>query len=207
MIENIEFLFRKLLNEKIITLIISILNILIAYRVYRFTKKDVNPKLSVKSTFEDSENEYSKSVNKELLEINFETRGFPKIQHNTKLWKLTIENNGELPATNVVLDYSITIKKGDFDFGIDEADILNKRFIDYKTINRTEKFDYIAPDSKKVLKVLYIQGEFPCADLKVKKLKSDEITFIKKEIKIDTYEHPEFSMIVDGPHERKLFGI
>ena len=118
-----------------------------------------------------------------------------------------VVNNGDLPAVNVKMKYSIIIKKAVFDYGIDEADIINEHFIEYKTIVRNALFIYIPARSEVVEEVLYLTGDFCYADLILHKLKSDERTFINNSIKIDVYEHPDFSEIADSHHLRKVLGV
>ncbi|OLP64727.1 hypothetical protein BACPU_23170 [Bacillus pumilus] len=192
-------------NADIVLVIISIVNLLFVYFAYKLTKKDVNPKLFVTPILRDTE-EYDKTVNHELLEMNFNQKGFPEIPHNLQLWQVKICNNGDLPATNVVIEYSITIKKAEFDFGLDAADVYNERFVDFHSISRTKKFDYLPPNFEKVINVLYLDGKFPYADLKINKMTSNELTFIKDKILIDTYEHPEFQKLEDSHHHRQMLG-
>lgn len=194
----------------IMTLIISAVNIFIAFRVYQYTKRDVNPKLYVDSkilTNKESSKIYTGGIiNEELINENFDKKGFPEIQHDRMLWQLKIANNGDHPATNVVVEYSIIIKRACFDYGIDEADILNLRFVDYKKLNRTIKFDYIPPSSEKYLNIISLYGEFPKADLIINKLISEEIEFITRPIDLNSYEHPDFNNLQDADHARKLLG-
>lgn len=65
----------------IMTLIISAVNIFIAFRVYQYTKRDVNPKLYVDSkilTNKESSKIYTGGIiNEELINENFDKKGFP----------------------------------------------------------------------------------------------------------------------------------
>ncbi|KKK10306.1 MULTISPECIES: hypothetical protein [Bacillus] len=190
----------------ILTVIVSFINLVFVYFVYKLTKKDVNPKLYIIPVLKDAEGRFDKNVIHELVTMNFNQQGFPKIIHNNQLWQLKICNNGELPATNVVIEYSITIKKAEFDFGLDKADVINERFVDFKTISKTIKFDYLPPNFEKVVDVLYLDGKFPYADLKINKMTSNELIFINDTILMDTYEHPEFQKIEDSHHYRQMLG-
>ncbi|MEC1011718.1 hypothetical protein P9B39_15875 [Bacillus altitudinis] len=190
----------------ILTVIVSFINLVFVYFVYKLTKKDVNPKLYIIPVLKDAEGRFDKNVIHELVTMNFNQQGFPKIIHNNQLWQLKICNNGELPATNVVIEYSITIKKAEFDFGLDKADVINERFVDFKTISKTIKFDYLPPNFEKVVDVLYLNGKFPYADLKINKMTSNELIFINDTILMDTYEHPEFQKIEDSHHYRQMLG-
>lgn len=211
LLENIMLFIATDHFEKLMTLLISAINIWIAYRIYEFTKKDINPKLYIDSEILNSEDTetagYSIIINTTLDKEDFNKKGFPEIQHDPLLWQLKIFNNGELPATNVFVEYSISIKRAEFDYGIDEADIINQRFNNYKTVHKIIKFDYIPPESKKVINIMYLYGYFPYADLKINKLKSDERSFINQPTHIHTYEHPVFWRIEDSNHSRKMLGV
>lgn len=48
------------------------------------------------------------------------------------MWTLYIENKGNFPATNLIIDLEIVIKKATWDTGIDDIDIKNEKFEDFK---------------------------------------------------------------------------
>jgi hypothetical protein len=189
-----------------LTAVTTIVNIFFVYLVYILTRKDKNPKLYVQSNLEDAKWSYDRSVNHDIDEDDFLKKGFPEIPHDTLVWKLEIHNNGEYPATNVEVDYSIVIKRSDFDYGIDEADIINHKFVPYKTLKRKISFDYIPPNGEKVVSILYIRGEYPEADLSINKLKSSERTYIKEPVLLQKYEHPGFQTLADSHDFRLMIG-
>lgn len=196
----------------VVQVLVAIVNVFLVWLVYRLTKKDINPKLYIKPIQRkhntDYEPMYDRNVNRGLDEIDFEQRGFPEssLFHDSIIWELEIHNNSEFPAHDVVLDYEIIVKKVDIDFGIDEADVIEERYIPYHTIKRSFELDYLAPSDKKVIKVLYLIGKFTKADLIVNKLESKEGKYIDKSILIDTYEHPEFEKLTSSYHHRCLIG-
>lgn len=193
-----------------VTAIIAILNIILVYYVFKLTKKDLNPKLYVESTIltgdEDIEFTAHSNFNSDLSYTDFETKGFPQIKHSYSTWILKIKNNGDLPATRVEIEYSVIIQKANFEFGIDDADIKNLEFVDFKTLFDKQKFDYIPPNGEIIIKVINPTGEYPYAHLKINKLKSNERTFINKEIVLKTYEHEGLGHTEDMAHFRKLIG-
>jgi len=195
----------------LMTLVISGANIYIAYKVYQFTKKDINPKLYVDSKMidpNDSMRTYSSStINDELIDINFDKQGFPEIQHDTMLWQLIIANNGDLAATDVVVKYSIIIKKATFEFDSNKIEMTNEEFVDFKTLNRTIEIDYIPPNSEKNKNILYLRGDFPSAELEINTIKSSELEFIIEPFHLDNYKHPDFNMLADPDHARKMYGV
>lgn len=188
--------------------LIAAVNIFLAYLVFKLTRKDVNPKLYILSKIDDTKNSelfYDVAL-RPAEECNFDQQGFPEISHEEKLWKMELHNNGNLPATNIILEYVLTIKKAELEFGIDEADIVSHEFVDFKTYTQKVEIDYLAPNSFKKIDIVYLYGEFPKADLKVYWLVSKEESFIKRPILIDSYEHPEFLQIQDSQHGRQMFG-
>ena len=153
----------------------------------------------------DTPNEYDKSLNSEIDVIDFNKKGFPEIRHDTKLWSFKVFNNGDLPATNVKVEYSIVIMRAEFEL-LNKIDVENLRFVPHKTINRTVTYDYIAPNSEKIEEVCFLTGAFPYANLIVTKLEASERKFITNKILIQTYQHPDFLAIQDSHHDRMLLG-
>ena len=193
----------------IFEVLIAAVNVFLAYFVFKLTRKDVNPKLYVISKIEDTKDEGLRLdvTLHPRQDCDFNQKGFPEIHHGEKLWKMEIHNNGDLPATNIVLEYILTIKKADFEFGIDEADIINQKFVEFKTYNEKVEIDYLAPNTFKEINIMYLDGDFPQADLKVYWLTSKEESFIKQPLLIDSYEHPEFWVLEDSHHGRQMLGV
>ncbi|WP_438312429.1 hypothetical protein [Sporosarcina sp. FA9] len=196
------------MNISILEIVISFVNIILAFFVFKLSKKNMNAKLYINSYIRKlGENEFVPDWGISLhRDIDFNQKGFPEIPHDESAWELEICNNGDLPATDIFLEYSLTIKKWDFEFGIDEADVINERLFDYKTVNKDIKIDYLAPGGKKVIQIASLSGEFPEADLRVEKLISLEGKFIKKSVIIESYTHPEFFKIADSHHHRQMIG-
>ena len=198
-------------------LIIAIGNLLIAFSLFQFTRKDINPKL-----FVDSYQINKDDISDEMLErgiiygeyafkhrniIDYDQQGFPEIDHKPVWWILEIVNNGDFPATHIELTYTIVIKKAEFEFGIDQADVINERFVDYKSLTETIVYDYLPPNGKRETAILKLYGDFPYATLKINNLKSAEMTFMKGDIAIYEYEHPEFEGLADSHHYRRVLGV
>lgn len=217
--------FLKSNITEIAQIAITLANLLIVFFVYKLTKKEVNPKLHLipvkKKPFyalsesDDGEYEIFKKrddypflLNRELNDINFEQRGFPdSSQHHAPLiWEIEIHNNSEYVATFIELRYELTIYKVDMTFGIDELDIVSEKYVPYTTIKRSESFEYLAPNDKKVFKVLYLKGEFIKADISITSLKSKEFNFISKPITLDVYKQPMLEWISDSHQHRLLIG-
>lgn len=202
-----------------IQVLVAIVNIYLVWLVYKLTRKDINPKLYIKplqrkpknnidTDEEIYESSFDKYVNSEILDLDFDQRGFPddSLKHSSIIWEIEIHNSSEFIATNIELDYEFTIKKAEMEFGIDELDIVSVKYVPFKTIKRKYNLEYLAPNDKKVIKVLYLLGEFTKADLRVNTLRSNESIFIDSPILLDVYEHPDFYYLDGSHHYRSLLG-
>ncbi|MFK5709839.1 hypothetical protein [Lysinibacillus boronitolerans] len=206
----------------IILVMATLTNVWIVFLVYKLTRKDINPILHlvpikrkpIDNNYEDEEysifdayDGFSNVVNHDI-NIDFDQRGFPDESqyHAPLLWELQIHNNGEHTATFVELEYEIIIYKVDMTFGTDEADVIDEKYVPYRTIKRKETFEYLAPKDNRVFKVLYLRGEFIQADLVVTSLKSKEIEHITSRIVIDKYTQPMLQWLSDSYHHRQVIG-
>ncbi|PFU64044.1 hypothetical protein [Priestia megaterium] len=194
-----------------ITAVTAILNILIVYYVFKLTKQDLNPKLYVESVIETDTiktDEFTTTADliSKLNTPEFKGKGFPEIGHPFYTWILTIKNNGDLPATEVQIKYSITVQKAEFEIGVDSADIINEKFIDFQTVSDTQEYDYIPPNGEIKIKLISLGGDYPYAHLKINKLKSKERTFINKTILLKTYEHSGWNNLADISDHRIMIG-
>jgi hypothetical protein len=54
--------------------------------------------------------------------------------------------------------------------------------------------------------ILFLNGNFPYAKLKINELVSAERKFINKPVLIDIYEHPDFQILQDSYHYRQMLG-
>ncbi|NGY94043.1 hypothetical protein F3K44_32835 [Bacillus megaterium] len=197
-----------------ITAITAIINIFLVYYVFKLTRQDLNPKLYVES-FIEKDYEKAKDFDfttearlyDQLSLDDFRKKGFPEETHSNYTWILTIKNNGDLPATKVEIDYCITIQKAEIETGIDESDIKNVKFIDYKTVSDKQKYDYIPPNGEIKINLLDLHGRYPYAYLKIAKLKSKERTFINNQILLKKYAHSGWDNVADSYDYRKMLGV
>lgn len=216
--------------KDIFEIILGLINIYFVVLVYKINKKDSNPKLSFevirkKEIFTNktdmSSFEHSKYFTQNLLfgyelsllelEIN-KTKagsGFPKDFHSPTYIDLLIYNKADFPTTNVQIDISYVIKKVIYETGIDEIDIIEEsiEFIDYKTIKKSININYLSANSETCYPLAITEGRYISADIYLNKVTSDELTFIKKPVKIYTYKHD--SLLIgfrDYMQYRKVFG-
>ncbi|WP_010530922.1 hypothetical protein [Lentibacillus jeotgali] len=187
--------------------LVPLANLYIVFLVYKLTHRNLNPKLFVEGTIEDAKNKFDASVNDKISGLDFNQEGFPfpEVKHDMVVWKLRIHNNGDLPATNVNIEYFIRIQKKEFD--ILEGLPANERLVKFQDIKETLYYDYIPPGGYKEEDILYINGKFPQAKLYINKLQSKEVRFIKSPVHIDTYKHYGFEKIHDTDDGLKLIGF
>lgn len=193
----------------VVSVVSTIINVIIVIQVFRLTRKDICPKLSLIPSIEDAMFDYDRALNEEVDSINFNQTGFPEEgkKHPNKLWKILIKNYSDLPAVNVEMKYSIVVKRAEFKKDRDILDVCDEHFVDYLTIPRKIHFDYIPAQAEMDVHVLYLTGCFLCADLIIDRLSSDERTYIKKPVKIGVYEHPNIHELEDSNDYRKLYGL
>lgn len=138
----------------------------------------------------------------------FDISGFPEkiMYHNNIIWVLEIKNNSNYFANNVLIKYEFVIyrdivevlENGEYNINGDSI---------YKKIPFEYKFDYIAPNSSKRIYVSNLCGQFNKAHLVVKKLKSDNIDFLKKSFIIDRYRNPILDYLGDGQDAIAIYGV
>ncbi|WP_039042965.1 hypothetical protein [Sporosarcina sp. ZBG7A] len=193
----------------ILQVVVAIVNIWFVVLVYKLTRKDINPKLYVTPLQYDVGSEFSKLVNEEILEINFKEEGFPMIRmEKFKLWELSLANSSDLPATKIVLNYEVVIKKAKIKYGeIDEIDVESYEFVPFDRFERTYTLDYLAPHDEIKIPVLYLTGEFSEAEVYVNSLYSDERRYFKQKILVDTFKHPELDRMQGSHQMRQMLGV
>lgn len=121
-------------------------------------------------------------------------------------WVMEVVNNGEAPATDVSVDYLITAYVNEIRFESDGIGIEDFTPKVYKMVEKSLLVDYIPPGGKFEATIMYM-GTFPLVKCTVKHLRCNEKSFISKITQVANYEHPEFNMLVDSPHLRRLLGL
>ncbi len=193
----------------VLQVVVAIVNVWFVVLVYKLTRKDINPKLYVTPRQNDVGYEYSKLVNEEILEVNFKEEGFPMIRmEEFKLWEISLANSSDLPATKIVMNYEVLIKKAKIKYGEnDEIDVESYEFVPFEKFERTFTLDYLAPHDEINIPVLYLTGEFSEAEVYVNSLYSDERKYFKQKILVDTFKHPEWEGILDSHQMRQMLGV
>lgn len=170
---------------------------------------DFKPKLYVVGKLLDCGHTWDKSVMLDVLEGGTSTSlkgpGFV-YKSADKKWVLEVHNNGNSPATDIEVLYSVIAYKHEIVFGIDEADIKDYYPVKCAIKKETIRIDYIPPHSNQTFTVFFMD-KFPKADLTIELLKCDGRSFITKPTRIATYFNQEFDCIEDSPHLRKMVGL
>ena len=208
-----------------IEIIIMFATAYISYAVYKLEKKENNPKIVIEHKL--IEEDYT-NVNDDLFYENrdkFEQEkrgdGFPcrryydkyynadendEITRKYKFSCIEIENKGDFPATNLEIILYIDLKRTTWNFGTDEADVQNIQTPKYKTREIKIQLEYMPP-GKKIRKYLFeYEGQFIGYDVRVGKMKSNEVTFIKKDTVIDTVWYEGLEYLSDLRDEREVYG-
>lgn len=205
-----------------------------SYFIYKLTKRDINPKLYVKPRMRkcntlqgmdfnlaekpckegliidmEFNGSDSAAINYELMDFDYNNKGFPgqNFEHEPQIWEIEIHNYGDFPATNIKIEYALILYKADLKFGIDEADLTGYNFESFKTHIGHSNFDYLAPQDSKYVKVLYVCGRFHKAELIVRSLQSDELSYFDQRMIIDTYTHPGLNYQPNDYQFKLLLGV
>lgn len=193
----------------LVLVVVALVNLWFVFLVYKFTRKDINPKLYVRPNQIDVGFLYSKTINKEILETNFNIEGFPmKSMETFKLWELSLANSSDLPATKIKLKYEVVIKRAKIEYGeLDKIDVDSYEFVPFKRFERIYKLDYLAPHAEVEIPILYLTGDFSEAEVYVNLLESNERKFLKERIRVDTFKHPDWETIQDNDQLRQMLGV
>lgn len=199
--------------------IVSLINLLVALKVYNLNKKNSHSKLSIMPSrfkfdylngspeiaitqftpnlgFEDDEflHDLRFDDSKETIDSqhnNFEEEGFPTFDchHEPFYWGIRMSNKSDLPAIDITLKYHVNIYKFSNTYN-EFDDIVATEEILYRCIPREVKIAYLAADEEKTFYFYDVHGEFASAELFVDVFKSKDRSFISKSVLIDRYRHP-----------------
>lgn len=208
--------------KNILEIFLSGISLYIAYLMYKLNKKETNPKISFEPYIEvASMKNYNKNkifsdklyiLYNELEELEKKEghiKGFPSIEHEKQIIYLKMFNRGDYPATSIEIDLELKIKKASWNTDTDEFDIIDEsiRYLDYRSISKKIKIDYMPSNSMKKIDLCYVSGKFISMDIYIS-CKSKEENFIKNKIKIFTYIHKDLKDgLSDSVHLRKILGI
>ena len=195
-------------NSSLIVLLISLLNLILALKVFKFNQGNSVAKVSVipvqKLMKDQGEVHYINPTNDnnfyydDFNNYRYGKRGYPikSFKHEEIHWYFEVNNKSDLPAINVVINFSLKIPFQWF-WGTkhnENIEELGDRLTDEKELFDEIRIDYLAPEETKKVFITRLFGAFSYADLYLNTLKSSERVFIKKPVKVDTYVHPALNI-------------
>lgn len=178
--------------------------------IYTYITKGIladqhGPRLFAIGELVDSENQYDARVMEPFGFGNLEGEGFTYSTEDYK-WILSLKNNGDRPATRIIIKFEITLYKNEITFGTDKADVIDYHPIVHKRVFREVEVDYIPPGGS-ISEVVYYMQNCPEAEIAIISLKSKESKYIKERIVISKYRHSEFERLEDSHHVRQMLGV
>lgn len=208
-----------------IEIIIMFATAYISYAVYKLEKKENNPKIVIEHKLVEEDYINVKDdlfyENRDKFEQEKRGDGFPcrryydeyynydkniEITRKYKFSCIDIENKGDFPATNLEVILYIDLKKTNLEFSSDEVNEESENVVKYKSEKIEYKINYMPP-GKKIRKYIFeYEGQFIGFDVRVIKMKTDEVTFIKKDTVIDTVWHEGLEYLSDSIDIREVYG-
>jgi len=192
----------------------SLINAFIAFNSYRVNRNNTLPKVSIipsqKMVNDDDAYYYSSQyqnvrVNNSVYfddftnKYRFGKRGFPRrdFTHENHDWIISVSNKSDYPATDMIIKYHLLIQGFQYnirdDAAINSDNIGERESISILVSDDEINIDYLAPGETKEFFITDLYGAFTDADLYLTLVKSKEKKYIKKPVKIDSYEHYRMS--------------
>lgn len=167
--------------------------------------KDYSPKLYLLPEIVSSE-----KWDRQMMEDWALGRAYKKVGFTYKaldlMWKITVVNNGNAPATNVKVALVVSAYLSNVKFGIDHADATADGLVKHKDYSKEITIKYLPPGEKREY-VFFNIHNFPEVALIVESLRSTEEEFITEKIEMLRYRHPEFELLEDNPHVLRMYGV
>lgn len=120
--------------------------------------------------------------------------------------ELKIVNNGNFPATNIEVEYSVITYLNEVTFGVDQAEIISYKTVELEKVDKSFKFDYIPPNGERE-ETIFITSKYPQADIQINKLKCSEGSFVRTNTNIYRYKDDRFEELSDSQDLLCLLGI
>ena len=168
-------------------------------------KAEFGPKLYINTVQQESD-KWDKSILVDVFPGGEFVKGEGFCPNSRYIWILKIVNNGQAPATDVEIDYSILCYINDIKYDEERVYVEGYSPKLYKEVKRKINIDYIPPNGKYDKTIMYM-STFPYVELYAEKLKCHERSFITKRTKVIRYENPEFNRLIDSSHLHRLLGI
>lgn len=229
----IAILSKLALFTPVVVAIVSLINLLVALKVYNLNKKNSHSRLSIMPSrfkfdymngspeikiteltpnlgFEDEEFLYDLRFDESKGTIdaqynNFKEEGFVIYDrhHEPFYWGIKMSNKSDLSAIDITLNYHVNIYKSSNTYN-ESGDILTTKEVLYRKISRKVEIPYLAAGEEKTFYFFDVHGEFPSAELFVDTFKSKERSFISKSVLIDKYRHPSLRDVYLDEHGNRI---
>lgn len=190
------------------TLVLVFVTSIYTYHTAKHVRGELGPKLYVDQKQISSECKYENfAIKKERIKIkDIKGKGFSNWITNTTNWKFTLYNNGKSPATGIVVKYTIKLFKTEFEYGIDQADIINEKAFEFTKINKEWNADYLPPGQKLEIEIYIEDHRCRSVDLVVNRIYCNENSFLKHSVNLSTLYHEGFETISDSNESRRMIG-
>ena len=187
----------------VLLFIVTIISVLISHMVYL---SQSSPSLYAIANEQEGSGIFTFTVMDDfIVSQNVNIHGLAIHEKDSSI-ELKIVNNGNYPATNIEVEYSIITYHNKITFGEDQADIVSYKPVKLEKVDKTLKFDYIPPNGARE-ETIFITSKYPQADIQINKLKCSEGSFVHRNTNIYRYQDDRFEYLSDNQDLLCLLGI
>ncbi|MGB4588053.1 MAG: hypothetical protein WBI17_02315 [Clostridiaceae bacterium] len=183
--------------------IVTSVSVLISYMMYT---SQTTPKLYVIGRLENTDRRTDYLLMRDFVSSQDEDIEGLASEDNYKCIKLNIHNNGNIPATNIKIEYNIVTYINDIKFGVDKAEILDYKSVKFERVTRNLEYDYIPPGDSRSEIIFYV-SRYPQCDIVVNKLVCSEEKFISSDTVVFRYNDERFEELGDNQDLLFLLGV
>ncbi|TCI32752.1 hypothetical protein EVJ29_15175 [Exiguobacterium sp. SH4S7] len=210
--------------DPVLTIVLAGLNIWIVYRVYKFTQKMSQSKLSLSPEFtatvferlkRDDKLDYDEEF---YIDLDFIGEGFPleNCHHGEETLSIKLKNRGDLPSTDIKILLELKVYKTQIEYdpqNLDSLDVIGEK----KELHTTKEFvitkGYMGADEEHLFKLVGIYGQFRESELILKEIKANGHVYFKektlngspKQAVIHHYKHPSLNISTGNSQKEASF--
>ena len=213
------------------TLFLAVINIVLVFSVFWFTRKMSQSKISVdvnsvSSTLIMFRNRKIKDSGEGILHdkkvykrLHFSGEGFPRKEAQTisNTIFLKVKNSGELPSTKIKIKLKVKVYKTKMEYKLTEentSSILEQKRKIHSTHNFKIKIPYMGVNEEQFYDLFDYNGQFREVEIVLVKIKANNHVYFKEGIFdkifspaiIKNYIHPKFEERLDEESENQLYG-
>ncbi|MBU3136406.1 hypothetical protein KPL39_08995 [Clostridium gasigenes] len=183
----------------------TVVSAAIAYNIYMESRK---PKITLDYEKYRLDEFRGKGYKNDLI-AQYETKqdiGFTNNEKNYVV-DLVINNSSDYSVTDLIIKYNLYLYKSKVE--VDKpniGDFERDGFVFYKKVECSLKLEYLPP-RKKIVETIFVSERIPYCEIKIKKVKSIEKKFYKKEFLICKFNVFDEEKFADMPHLRRILGI